>query len=165
MKSYYYFKALFVFISILSFVSSCNEKHPEPAPFERTSDAELNHLIKKQVDSLYAVYSRFDYDWINFYEDPYTFIYPNTPINVNRTDSLRKHWKGLYEKYEVKLLDRGEPTIITSEDMAISYNSFNEIFINKQTRDTIKNVGTYIVAWRRQPDDSWKIAFETLHNN
>ena len=146
-------------------MTGCSEKQPEQASFKKTSDAELNALIKKQVDSLYKVYSKFDYDWINFYEDPYTFIYPDTPVNVNRTDSLRQHWKGLYEKYEVKLLGRGEPTIITSEDMAISYNSFNEIFINKQTRDTTKNVGTYIVAWRRQPDDSWKIAFETLHNN
>ena len=49
--------------------------------------------------------------------------------------------------------------------MAISYNSFNEIFINKENLDTIKNVGTYIINWKRQPDDSWKIVFETLQNH
>ena len=78
---------------------------------------------------------------------------------------MKAQWENIYNKYEVKLLDRGEPTIIESEDMAISYNSFNEIFINKSTNDTIKNVGTYIIAWKRQLDDSWKIVFETLHNN
>lgn len=143
---------------------SCQEKKNQE-PTKTTPEPVLQALIKKHVDSLYTVYSRFDYDWIDFYEDPYTFIYPNSPVTINRTDSLRHHWKGLYEKYDVQLLERGEPTILTSEDMAISYNSFNEIFINKQTKDTTKNVGTYIVAWRRQPNNSWKIAFETLHNN
>ena len=65
----------------------------------------------------------------------------------------------------MKLISRGEPTVITSEDMAMSYNSFNEIFIEKISNDTIKNIGTYIITWKRQPDDSWKIVFETLHNN
>ena len=155
---------IFLVGALLFYLSACEEEKIQETK-TKTPDAVLQALIKKHVDSLYTVYSRFDYDWIDFYEDPYTYIYPDSPIEINRTDSLRQHWRGLYQNYEVKLLDRGEPTIIASEDMAISYNSFNEIFINKQTQDTTKNVGTYIIAWRRQPDHSWKIAFETLHNN
>ena len=101
----------------------------------------------------------------DFYADEFTAIYPETPVKLTNKDSLKAQWEGIYKKYDVQLVDRGEPTIIESEDMAISYNSFNEIFINKETRDTIKNVGTYIIAWKRQADDSWKIEFETLQNN
>ncbi|MBU2940793.1 hypothetical protein KO494_14690 [Lacinutrix sp. C3R15] len=131
----------------------------------KTSDSELTALITKQVDSLYSVYERFDYDWIEFYADNYTAIYPDSPIQHLTKDSLIIQWEKIYAKYDVKLIHRGRPTIIPSEDMAISYNTFNEIFINKESADTIKNVGTYIVNWKRQSDNSWKIVFETLQNH
>ncbi|QGY44757.1 hypothetical protein GM418_14095 [Maribellus comscasis] len=131
----------------------------------KTSDSDLTALIIKQVDSLYSVYERFDYDWIEFYADNYTAIYPDSPIRHLTKDSLKAQWKQIYAKYEVKLIHRGRPTIIPSEDMAVSYNTFNEIFINKENSDTIKNVGTYIINWKRQSDDSWKIVFETLQNH
>ncbi|WP_179319452.1 YybH family protein [Winogradskyella helgolandensis] len=131
----------------------------------KTSDSELTTLITKQVDSLYSVYERFDYDWIEFYADNYTAIYPNSQIQHLTKDSLKAQWERIYTKYDVQLIHRGRPTIIPSEDMAISYNTFNEIFINKESSDTIKNIGTYIINWKRQPDDSWKIVFETLQNH
>lgn len=134
-------------------------------PQVKTSDLELTALITKQVDSLYSVYERFDYDWIEFFADDYTAIYPNSPIKQMTKDSLKAQWKRIYNKFDVKLLHRGKPTIIPSEYMAISYNTYNEIFINKKTSDTIKNVGTYIINWKKQPDNSWKIVFETLQNN
>ncbi|WP_341224723.1 hypothetical protein [uncultured Arcticibacterium sp.] len=147
-----------------SFTIGCQIKE-QSKEVSKTSSGELKNMIRNHVDSLYQVYEKFEYDWIDFYEDEYTAIYPETPIQLTKRDSLKKQWENIYKKYDVKLIDRGEPSIIESEDMAISYNSFNEIFINKETNDTIKNVGTYIIAWRRQADDSWKIAFETLHNN
>lgn len=148
----------------LIFLSACEEQKVLEKP-QKTPDSELQALIKKQVDSLYAVYSRFDYDWIDFYEERFTAIYPESPVKLNSKDSLFAQWQEIYQDFNVELVNRGQPTIITSEDMAISYNSFNEIFVNKQTQDTTKSMGTYIVAWRRQSDDSWKIVFETLHNN
>jgi hypothetical protein len=131
----------------------------------KTSDSELIDLITEQVDSLYSIYEKFDYDWIDFYDDTYTAMYPDSPIKQMTKDSLIEQWKRIYNQYNVKLLSRGRPTIIPSEDMAISYNSFNEIFINKETLDTIKNSGTYLVNWKRQSDNSWKIVFEAVHQN
>jgi hypothetical protein len=157
-------KPQLLIVLTLSSIIGCQTSE-QPKEITKTSSADLKNQIRTQVDSLYQVYERFDYNWIEFYQNEYTAIYPDTPIKMMSKDSLTAQWKGLYKKYEVKLIDRGVPTIIESEDMAISYNSFNEIFINKETNDTVKNIGTYIVAWKRQPDDSWKIAFETLHNN
>lgn len=145
------------------FIGCENDQKKEPVT--KTSDSELTTLITKHVDSLYSVYERFDYDWIEFYADNYTAIYPDSPIQHLTKDSLIAQWKRIYSKYDVQLIHRGRPTIIPSEDMAISYNTFNEIFINKESSDTIKNVGTYIINWKRQSDDSWKIVFETLQNH
>ncbi|WP_178984697.1 YybH family protein [Winogradskyella helgolandensis] len=145
------------------FIGCKNHKKKEVAI--KTSDSELTTLITKQVDSLYSVYERFDYDWIEFYADNYTAIYPNSQIQHLTKDSLKAQWERIYTKYDVQLIHRGRPTIIPSEDMAISYNTFNEIFINKESSDTIKNIGTYIINWKRQSDDSWKIVFETLQNH
>ena len=145
------------------FIGCENDKTLEPVT--KTSDSELTALITKQVDSLYSVYEKFDYDWIEFYAENYTAIYPDSPIQHLTKDSLKAQWEQIYAKYDVKLIQRGRPIIIPSEDMAISYNSFNEIFINNESSDTIKNTGTYIVNWKRQSDNSWKIVFETLQNH
>ncbi len=149
---------------LCTFLFGCNINTNSEAP-SKTSNSELTALITRQVDSLYKVYEKFDYDWIEFYEDEFTAIYPGTAVQTISKDSLKAQWKRIYKKYDVQLISRGRPTIIPSEDMSISYNSFNEIFINKETNDTIKNVGTYIINWKRQPDNSWKIIFETLHKN
>ena len=151
---------LLLFISALA----C-ENDVKPEGISKKSEAELKEIITKQVDSLYSEYEKFGFNWIEFYEDEFTAIYPDSPVKQVTKDSLVSQWQGIYEKYDVQLVSRGKPNVIVSQDMAVSYNSFNEIFIDKSSSDTIKSVGTYIVNWRKQPDDSWKIVFETLHNN
>ncbi|WP_339666240.1 hypothetical protein [Maribacter arcticus] len=164
MQNYFKQKGIILVLYVGLFSIGC-QSEVEQKETPKTSNAEIENLIKKHVDSLYSIYDNFGYEWIEFYDDTFTSIYPETPININSKDSLKSQWKRIYDKYDVKLISRGEPTVITSEDMAMSYNSFNEIFIEKISNDTIKNIGTYIITWKRQPDDSWKIVFETLHNN
>ncbi|WP_420600984.1 YybH family protein [Flagellimonas sp.] len=157
---------LFGLILLSVMILGCqNQKKDEPKKPVDTSVSDLETVIEKHIDSFYTVYNRFDYDWIDFFEDEFTNVFPDTPIRKISTDSTKALWKDIYERYEVQLISRGKPTFITSKDMVISHNPFNEIFIHKKSRDTAKNVGTYITAWRRQPDDSWKIAFETVQNN
>ncbi len=132
---------------------------------ENTPTSDLETIIEERIDSFYTVYNRFDYDWIDFFEDEFTNIFPDTPIRKISKDSTKAIWKGIYANYDVQLISRGKPSFITSKDMVISHNRFNEIFINKKSKDTIKNVGTYVIAWRRQQNNSWKIVFETVHNN
>lgn len=131
----------------------------------RASNSDLEALIETKIDSFYTVYKRYNCDWINFFEDEFTNVFPDTPIRKISKDSTKTLWKGIYDKYNVQLINRGKPSFITSQDMVISHNDFHEIFIHKQTQDTITIIGTYIVAWKRQTDDSWKIAFESVQNN
>ncbi|MBL4708761.1 MAG: hypothetical protein JKY48_10035 [Flavobacteriales bacterium] len=104
-------------------------------------------------------------EWLDFFEDEFTNVFPETPIRKISKDSTKAIWEGIYNRNDVQLISRGKPSLITSEDMVIYHNNFHEIFINKQSQDTIKITGTYVVAWRRQPNDSWKIVFESVMNN
>ncbi|MBO0340830.1 MAG: hypothetical protein VX798_12500 [Bacteroidota bacterium] len=156
--------ALTVIISSIIMVG-CQNESKSTAIAPKKSESELKEIIKQQVDSLYLEYEKFGFEWIDFYEDEFIAIYPDSPVKKVTKDSLIAQWEGIYKKYDVQLVSRGKPNVIVSQDMAVSYNSFNEIFIDKTSMDTIKNVGTYIVNWRKQEDGSWKIAFETLQNN
>jgi len=157
------FSALILLISVMSGCQSKKKDRLEKPV--NTSVYDLESIIEDRIDSFYTVYKQFDYDWIDFFEDEFTNVFPDTPIRKISKDSTKAIWKGIYNRYDVQLISHGKPSFITSEDMVISHNSFNEIFINKESQDTIKNVGTYVVAWRRQPDDSWKIVFESVLNN
>lgn len=156
----------FGLILLISIMSGCqSQKKDRLEKPVKTPVSDLETIIEEKIDSFYMVYKRFDYDWIDFFDDEFTNVFPDTPIRKISKDSTKAIWKSIYDRYNVQLLSHGKPSFITSEDMVISHNSFNEIFINKQSQDTIKNVGTYIVAWKRQPDNSWKIVFETVQNN
>ena len=147
------------------FLIGCQNESKSTAIAPKKSESELKEIITQQVDSLYLEYEKFGFEWIDFYEDEFIAIYPDSPMKKVSKDSLIAQWEGIYEKYDVQLVSRGKPNVIVSQDMAISYNSFNEIFIDKTSMDTIKNVGTYLVNWRKQEDGSWKIVFETVYNN
>lgn len=159
-----YLSKLFWLTLSVSIVIGCMESNRLKQQ-TKVPDAELEAEIKIQIDSFYSVYKRYNTDWIEFFEDDFTNVFPDTPIRKTSKDSTRVLWERIHNEYNVKILDHGSPSFILSQDMVISHNSFNEIFINKETNDTIKNPGTYIVAWRRQVDDSWKIVFETVQNN
>ncbi len=152
------------FVLFVCLLSGCKSKEetPEPTP---QSTSEIEAIIEAKVDSFYKVYERFDYAWIDFFEEEFTNVFPDTPIRKISKDSTKAIWESIYSKYDVQLLERGKPSFISSQDMVISHNHFNEIFINKETGDTIKNEGTYVIAWRRQTNDNWKIVFESVHNN
>jgi ketosteroid isomerase-like protein len=163
MNTHFKLKAMAALLLLIG-LSSCQLKEQQPR-IEQPTEAQIEAIITQEVDSLYAVYQRFEYDWIQFYAPEFTAIYPGTPLATYKRADLTKQWEDIYKTYEVKLIERGRPTVIASSNMAMSYNSFNEIFINKTTQDTTKNVGTYIITWKKQPDASWKIVFETLHKD
>lgn len=156
----------FALILLISIISGCQNQ--EKDRFEKsvnTSVSDLETIVGKRIDSFYTVYKQYDSDWIDFFEDEFTNVFPDTPIRKISKDSTKAIWKGIYNRNDVQLISHGKPSFITSKDMVISHNNFHEIFINKQSQDTIKIIGTYLVAWRRQPNDSWKIAFESVLNN
>lgn len=155
-----------ILILLICIISGCQSKKKDTLEKSvNLSITKLETIIKKRIDSFYTVYKQYDNDWIDFFEDEFTNVFPDTPIRKISKDSTKAIWKGIYNRNNVQLISYGKPTFITSQNMVISYNSFKEIFINKQSKDTIQIAGTYLLAWRRQPNSSWKIAFESVLNN
>lgn len=157
-------KRLLTTILFILLMSGC-QSEPNLKETKKMSAHDLEAVIEDKIDSFYIAYKRYNGDWIDYFEDEFTNVFPDTPIRKTSRDSTKALWNSIYSRYDVQLLDRGKPSFITSESMVISHNSFHEILIHKQTRDTTNIIGTYIVAWKRQTDNSWKIAFESVQNN
>ena len=158
--------AFLVLTLLISIIFGCQSQKKHK--LEKSVDlsvTQLETIIERRIDSFYIAYKQSNYEWIDFFENEFTNVFPDTPIRKISKDSTKTIWKGIYNRNDVQLISHGKPSFITSQDMVISHNSFKEIFINKQNKDTIKISGTYLIAWRKQQNDSWKIAFESVLNN
>lgn len=122
----------------------------------------IDSEVRKAVNDAYTLYTKSNPGWTNYYDDTYTVITGGGRSLTQYTDSLRKQWENIYEKYKVVVLNHGEPTIHASGNQALHYNTAAEMFINKATNDIVRNnTGTWIALWEKQADDSWKIVLET----
>ena len=151
-------------ISILFVLQSCEKKNSTGNVLQIDSTDSDNEIeVRKEIEDLYEVYTKSDLKWVDFYNDEYELASDDGSVKKKYVDSLRIEWEDIYKRYDVILRERGKPIINVSGNQAFHYNSFDEIFIKKETKDTIENIGTWIVLWKKQKDDSWKIEFETYH--
>lgn len=151
-------------ISILFGIHSCKDKQNTGIELQIVSTDSDNEIeVRKEIEGLYEVYTKSDLKWVDFYKDEYELASDDGMVKKKYADSLRIEWEDIYNRYDVILRERGKPILSVSGNQAFHYNSFDEIFIKKETNDTIENIGTWIVLWKKQKDDSWKIEFETYH--
>ncbi|APQ17213.1 hypothetical protein [Maribacter hydrothermalis] len=166
MKNYYLkilIKSAFG-VWILILIQSCGEQSKTEFELEKeATDLDSETEIRKTIEDLYGVYTKSDLKWVDFYKDEYKLASDDGTVQEKYADSLRIEWKDIYNRYDVILKERGKPIISVSDNQVFHYNTFNEIFIKKATKDTIENIGTWIVLWKKQKDNSWKIEFETYH--
>ena len=127
------------------------------------SNEEIEAIILQEIDGLYDVYTKSDLKWVDYYQDEFTAISTNGTSQLKKTEDLREQWQNIYDKYEVTLRDHGPPTLLVSQDQVVHYNTFDEILIKKETGDTTVSIGTWIVVWKKQEDNTWKINLETYH--
>lgn len=145
---------------ILFLIYSCNSQFNSNTNTITVADYESE--IKNAIEEVYDYYIKSDLRWVDFYADKYTFIRDDGSARIMDADSLLKQWQKLYKKYDITVLNHGEPTVYTSGNQALHYNTVSEIFVNKTTKDTIQNEGgTWIALWEKQKNNSWKIVWET----
>ena len=124
---------------------------------------EIEATVLKEIDGLYEVYVKSDLKWVDYYQDEYTVISTDGSTELKKAKDLRDEWQSIYSRYDVILRDHGQPTLIASNNQVVHYNTFDEIFIKKETGDTIVSLGTWIAVWKKQEDNTWKINLETYH--
>lgn len=119
--------------------------------------------VKKAWQKLYDYYGKADMRFIDFYEDDVLRMGTNGDYKVGKK-VFEQAWKEYYNENVVKLLDYSEPTILESDDQSVTFNTYKEIFIDKESRDTTYVEGTWIAVWKKQEDKSWKIRMTTWHH-
>lgn len=112
---------------------------------------------------LYEAYSAGNLEeMLTYYEDDVIRMGTSGTIQKGK-EKFRKGWQENYRKNEVEILDYSNPTILMASDHVTTYNTYDEIFISKNTNDTTSVTGTWIAIWKKQEDGSWKARMTTWH--
>lgn len=147
---------------MLFLIQSCQDPKDRVAEKEK-SNADIENEVRKEVEALYEAYIVSDLKWTEYYKDEYTLASQDGKIQTKYADSLKSQWADIYDKNEIIFRNHGDINIVASEDQALHYNTYDELFVVKATNDTTVNLGAWITLWKKQKDDSWKIEFETFH--
>ncbi len=130
--------------------------------FACTQKIDIEAEVKKEIEALYDVFTKSDLKWVDYYKKEFTVAARDGSFQTKYSDSLRIQWEDIYNRYDVILQDHGKPTVFAGKNQALHFNTYDEIYINKATNDTIRSIGSWIVLWEKQIDNSWKIEFETI---
>lgn len=151
----------FYFIIIVIFVCGCRET-------PKTTQAELDQVkesVTETYNGLCEIYSGTDVERIlEFYTDDIVRIPPSGEILVGkellREDKTKTRQLNIYSLDEYSL-----PVVYPSVDQSVTYSTFKDTSISKETGDTTKTEGTWVAVWRKQADDLWKISLSTFTSN
>lgn len=145
-----------LFLLILLLFFACETK--QEATEEQTVES-----VTKAWKELYQHYENSDLHFIDFYQDDVIRMGTDGMYKVGK-EVFRKGWEEYYQKNHVEVLDYSQPTVLPSKEQTVTFNTYKEIFISKETLDTTFVEGTWIAVWKKQDDGSWKIRMSTWHN-
>lgn len=146
-----------ILIIALALISFGCENQP------KAEQADSKAEVKKAWEELYEYYGAGDMRFTDYYQDDVLRMGTNGEYKTGKK-VFKEGWQKYYEENEVKLLDYSEPTILESDDQSVTFNTYKEIFIDKESRDTTYVEGTWIAVWKKQEDKSWKIRMTTWHH-
>lgn len=143
-----------VFFPLL--ISGCNNE-------EIQSEQEIEKEITELFNNLYQDYKVFDVDkFTSYYQDDVIRMGENGKYQVGK-EIFKNNWIESSQKSDMVLLDYSQPTVLVGQDQVVTFNTYDELFIDKQTRDTTRVNGTWIGIWKKQDDGSWKLRMTTWH--
>ena len=127
------------------------------------SKEEVEKEVTETFNKLYEEYSKFDLEgFTQYYQDDVIRMGKDGTVQRGK-DIFKRGWRETAEKYDMVLLDYSQPEVLVAEDQVVTYNTYHELFISKETRDTTVINGTWIGIWKRQEDNSWKLRMTTWH--
>ncbi len=155
------FNKTYIGLFVLFLILSCGDQKNSSLEIEK-SNSDIEAEVKKEIEALYDVFTKSDLKWVDYYKKEYTVAARDGSFQTKHSDSLRIEWEDIYNRYDVILQDHGKPTVFADGNQALHFNTYDEIYINKATNDTTRSIGSWIVLWEKQIDNSWKIEFETI---
>ena len=142
-------------ITILFFLSCSEDKKQSKEEIKAEVVTTLNKLYEGYIDSDLEEFTR-------FYQDDVIRMGTDGEYQIGK-EVFIENWTKTYKKYDVIVLDYSQPEVLVGQDQVVTYNTYDEMFIEKKTRDTTRINGTWIGVWKKQEDDSWKLRMTTWH--
>jgi ketosteroid isomerase-like protein len=128
------------------------------APGEPPKDTED---VRQAFQDLSAAWMAGDMDAVwSFYHDDITRLPARGGI-VKGLQVLREDAATSIEQSDLYFDDIGEATIQRSGDLAVTYSTYHERRVWKETGSVTRQNGLWLLVWRRQVDGSWKVSTST----
>ena len=115
------------------------------------------------VEDFYSKYENEDIAFVDYYRDDVIRMGTDGNVSVGN-ESFRKKWEERIENDTFELISYSKPKILYGKEQSVSYNTFDEIFIDPETQDTTRATGTWIGIWQKQSSGEWKIRMSTWHS-
>ena len=131
------------------------QQSEEVAPADVEADIQT---IKDIVKEYEAAVNTADIDrYLQLYADDVIDIYPNMPA-LSGKEAIRNRDQQLFE--EVTLQDvYTVQDVKVSGDLAVTHVTLSAVITIKASGETSKTNGNWILIFRKQSDDSWKIIY------
>lgn len=144
-------------ILVSIFLSGCSGTNGE-------TEEQVKTEIQTVFEDFYSKYENEDLSFTDYYTDDVIRLAPSGEF-TDSVDEFRERWKQTIEDDSFDLLDFGEPRFIISPEQVVSFNTFDEIFIEPESGDTTRYTGTWVAVWQKQDNGDWKIRMTTWHSN
>ena len=75
-------------------------------------------------------------------------------------EAIRNSFKAFHEQFNFTKCDNKAEDIRVSGDLAVIRGSFSGTYVSKDGGDPVQVKGPWVAVYERQPDDSWKCAYD-----
>ncbi len=138
-------------VTVLLVLAACAMSEPQANTEE----------IAQSFDALRTAWVAGDAEAIwSFYEEDVVRLPARGPI-VRGLAVIREGMVRSREQTDVFFDDIGEPAIRRSGDLAVTYSTYEERRVSKASGEVARQVGQWLLVWRRQADGSWKVSIST----
>lgn len=147
---------IFLFVFCLALLPlSCSQK-------KQADSKSVKKEITRVIEDFYTKYKNEDIAFVDYYSEDVIRLGTNGESTVGNK-SFRDSWEQRIKNDSFDLISYGKPEVIVGTEQVVSYNTFDEIFINPETRDTSRAIGTWIAVWQKRANGDWKIQMTTWH--
>jgi len=101
---------------------------------------------------------------VSYYAEDGTLLAPNAPIAMGKP-AIRVAWTGMMALPGISLnWAPMKVEVAKSGDIAYSFGAYNMVFNDPQGKAT-SDRGKYVVAWKKQPDNTWKAVADIFNSD
>jgi len=139
--------AILCAMPLIATLTACNSNHNADIKALRDTETQWNQeYVFKDVDKIMAHYA-----------DDAVLMAPGTPISKGKA-AIHKDLKAMLADSALSLkFSASNIEVARSGDIAYTQGAYTMTMTDPQTKQVIKDHGSYITTYRKEPDGSWKV--------